>query len=740
MGPLTLKLNRRHSKNRAQFQSRLQAQQKLRRSEQEQVTDFPVPQAPKSIFLSDTTSRFDSVDDIVVAGNKTFENLDNIDFAGFRNNKALGEKTLREVREQVTEFHSDRTSKAYKQDVSRVMHARYLQGHGVQVEAHLDQKELSKLRKYFQKETSTNNVADAARAINKSLKNGEEDVNKLTLDAEKFLFTERGLPAEQFDARFADKSIKTLAKIRDFSDAWSTSQGGKFLKLTQGKDFDANRDSMAREMLAANGYQHVNSIDLDTVLSLLRDIDAEGPNTNATIRKTVNTAIAEGEKDYFVLNTMANKAILNEIGLDETTFQQLDVSDESYSGKYPELAPREARAIRTRVLRDLLRVLPADERQAAIDDLKNQDSNLILAEKTIKQHLGGRIRGLVGNAAAYGDMGAMQRANFTAALKKLPEGTRRSIFSSTPGQAKKRLETLIESKFGIEVHREAGRSPDGDPGFSPFVKDWTIQGLVDLHNAMENMSSDGRLPETLIGNATVCFVQGSPKENSMSVGPQPISSDPVGPWNRPGAFAHASGKSGFFGMAGPDKTGHDIVYLFDDALMDPNSDSALGVTIGESTLVHEFGHAIQLGGTPGADKETRVREEQLLVAEWSSLSRWNEPHDILADGKMGSFGYYYDPTVQVTNRHEVATSYGASDPIEDFAEYTPFFFAEPETAMALSVEKFLYYNQMVGNHYTPEQISQVADKLGIDAEALKKADNSMMDKVLTSAEDAGLVA
>jgi len=193
-------------------------------------------------------------------------------------------------------------------------------------------------------------------------------------------------------------------------------------------------------------------------------------------------------------------------------------------------------------------------------------------------------------------------------------------------------------------------------------------------------------------------------------------------------------------MCSPDETGHDTVYFCDDALKGTNGDSANEITIGESTIIHEFGHAIQLGGTPGADAETRMAEQQLLMAEWSSLSRWTEPQNVLADGMIKDFEYYYDPTVQVAKREEVATSYGASDPCEDFAEYTPYFFKAPEVAMELSAEKFLYLNAMVGDFYSPEQISQVAERIGLSAPDIKAAESSMVQKVASAPKEANLQA
>ncbi len=702
----------------------------------ESVERFPEPPSSgNSLFKSDLPT-YRSVDELVTSGNQSFENLDNVDFAGFRNNEELGEETLQRAKEDLIPFHADRTTEAYRKDLSRVMNARYLQGHGLQVEAHLDAREMRALRKYVQKETSTNNVADAVRSMNASLADGEQEVSALTLNAEKHLFSERGVSNEVFEQKYAGRDLKDLEKVRDFSDAWSTSQGGKFLNLAAGADFEANRDSMARAMLAAHGYQGLEALDLDTVLSLLRDIDGEGPRTNATVKETVNKSLAKGVKDYFKLSTLSNQAILRDIGMPKKALAALKVTNEELTDAFPKVVPRESRAVRTRVLRDLLRVLPTEERQGAIAELERSEANLINAEKKLKSYFGRRIAGLTGGAT-YGKMGAMQRANFTAALSKMPEEVRKSAFAQGEDGARDALEKLIEEQFGIEVHREAGKSPDGSGDDNPYIKDWPIQGLVDLYNAMSGMSKNGRLPNELRGNSTVSYVEGSAPTPSMSVGPKPIDNDPVGPWNQPGAWSHASGTSGYFGMC-DSSSGHDLVYFCDDALKGTNADSADSVTIGESTLIHEFGHAIQLGGTPGAEKAKRDLEQQVLMAEWSALSEWKEPDQLLADGRMGSFEYYYDPTVQVGKREQVATSYGASDPCEDFAEYTPFFFKAPDVAIDLSMEKFLYYNQLVGGHYSEEAVSQLAAARGFTNEDILKTGAVVQQKMKEAPRLAGL--
>ena len=75
----------------------------------------------------------------------------------------------------------------------------------------------------------------------------------------------------------------------------------------------------------------------------------------------------------------------------------------------------------------------------------------------------------------------------------------------------------------------------------------------------------------------------------------------------------------------------------------------------------------------------------------------------------------------------------------DFAEYQPYFFTAPEVAMSISAEKFLYVNQMMGQHYTPEQIDSVARKVGLGLQDVAAARGRMLAKVAAAPEKAGLV-
>ncbi len=690
--------------------------------------------APRSEDATDNVLRMTGpsdtsvlLDELVLAGNESLGNLDNVDFADFRNDSKLAKKMLAEIRRKVEKFHPEGHGKAYNEDVRRVFNARYAQGHGVQVQAHLDGSELSKLRKYLQREDSSPNVADAVRSINSSLISGQQDVEFLIGDAERALFAERGVKGERFDTVFSGLSPETLKKTRDFAGSWANSESGKFLSVAQGTNFNELRESMARSILSERGYQGAETLDLDTVLSLVRDIDVEGPTTSATIKVAVNAAIRQGETNYFELSRKGNEAILQELGLDSKRLATLRVSDKELKNAYPDLAPAEARAVRTRVLRDLLRVCPDGERTAALDSLN--DADLIGAEKVLSKHFGRRIRHFGSDAVEYTEMGAMQRANLASGLSKLPEQVRNTAFGGAASRSAANLAKVIETQFGVNVHRKAGRAPNGNSSYSRYVQTPPVQTLTDLYNALASMSKDGKLPQNLGPSTTVAYMAGAPKSPSMTPVLLRQTADPVGPWDRPGSWVHREGKSGYFGECSQDEEGHDGIFLFDDATLGPNGDGQVGVSQGEGTLIHELSHAMQLGGTPGAPTSEREASDRLRTAEWASLSRWTEPDMKLADGAIDDYFYYYDPAVQVSVRSEVATSYGASDPAEDFAEFSPFFFKDPSTAMKLSPTKFLYLNGFTGGFYDESQLARIGEEAGLNAEALRTARIDMEAKV-----------
>jgi hypothetical protein len=280
-----------------------------------------------------------------------------------------------------------------------------------------------------------------------------------------------------------------------------------------------------------------------------------------------------------------------------------------------------------------------------------------------------------------------------------------------------RLATLIEAKWDVKVHREAGAFPDKGWGYEPYVKDWTVQGLVDLHNGLERMAMGGKLPKAVNGT-TFVRMAGEAEGVSMTPGLLRPARPATPTFARPGDDAYPGGT---FGEAMTNARGKDIVALYDTALQVPNADEVAGVAAGEGTIVHEIGHAIQLGGPGGKSWAVRAAAERKLVAEWSSLSGWHEADGALADGWAGDVRYYKDPSVRVAARREVATAYAVTDPVEDFAEFTRFFYNDAKTAMRLSPEKFVYYNDLVGKPYGEAQVAALAETTGLGKAGLAKA-------------------
>lgn len=682
----------------------------------------------KPSLLGVETAAARSVDDLVVAGNQQLGTLENVDFAGFRNDREMSRAVLNEIREQVAPFHPEGRGKAYNDDVRRVYNARYAQGHGVQVQAHLDGDELGVLRKYLQVQDTVANVADAVRAINAGLSNGQQEVGNLLQGAEQALFAERGLSAETFASSFSGLSLEELRKTRDFADSWASSESGKFLLSAAGESFSDKRQAMAQAMLEQRGYRAGAWLDLATGLSLLRDSESEGPGTNATIAHAVNEAMAAGPVSYFTLSRLGNEAILRELGLSGQDLEAMAVSDRALQKAYPDVPAEESRATRTRVLRDLLRVLPDAERSQALSELKGVD--LLAAEKTLSKHLGRRLRALGLDSVKYTRMGAMQRANLLSALSKLPEALRQEAFRGDEAAACQRLRTEIQDRWGVRIRR-------GSEGETEYHRDLPLQTLADLYNALTAMSKGGKIPSGLGATTSISFMVGSPPEPSMTPTELHDKQDPVEPFRRPGESAHRRGKSGFFGECGQDERGHDGVVLYDDSTLGPNGDGPVGLSQGEGTILHELAHAVQLGGVVGASSAERARSDRKNTAEWAALSHWTEPDQRLADGAQGDYLYYYDPAVQVKHRAEVATAYGASDPSEDFAEFSPFFFRDPVAALKLAPEKFLYFDRFMGDFYGP-RVDELAEQAGLTPPMLEAARRDMLAKVAAAPAAAGI--
>jgi hypothetical protein len=269
------------------------------------------------------------------------------------------------------------------------------------------------------------------------------------------------------------------------------------------------------------------------------------------------------------------------------------------------------------------------------------------------------------------------------------------------------------------------------------VKDWSVQGISELYNGLNTMSTDGKSVAALKGTTYVRMDGSAPANPNEGMVPWTMPSPKGGKpmmMYRPGAAAYEGGTMGYRTQLGE---GQDMIVLFDAAQKMPNADEAAGISMAEGTFVHESGHAVQLGGKVGASDAQRLAQEQKLVKEWSALADWRERDGSLADGYYGQGDslrrFYKDPGVSVGHRASVVSDYGATDTVEDFAEFTRTFFNDPVAAMELSPEKFLYMNQMYENHYTPSQVNAVASTTGVGMQGLQRALESLRGKLKLAA-------
>lgn len=683
---------------------------------------------------------------------------DNLDFAGIRNDREAGAKMVAEVRASVKDelFAARRAETpgltrakfegqlraaagrdlraAYVQEVRRRVHLNVLEAHGVKGARDLAAADLAGMRRHVQDLDDAYDIADAIRGLNKGLASGLKDGKGLAIAAERHLWAERGVPAGEFAKIAGRLGPADLKRVRRFTDAWATSQSGRYLRAAAaagGQDALAIEAALTRRLAGDMGLALParGGPDHQTLLSLLRDLEPEGPRSARAVIQAVNEAMSRGETDYLRLNALANRAVLRQLGLSAHALGELEVGDKALRAAFPDLAPAEARAIQTRLLRDALRVLPDEPRAAAVEGLLARKATLIDFEQGLLPFLRKRIdAGLLNNrplaAHLRGEMSTMQQANLASSLERLPASLREQLFADLKGDparqartALDRLASLIESTFDVKVHRSQGAFPDKGWGYDPYVKDWTLQGLVDLRNGLDRMAVGGKLPKAIRGT-TFVHMDGDAPGVSMTPGLLRPAAPATPTLARPGADAYPGGT---YGEAMTNARGKDIVVLYDTALRVPNADEVAGVSAGEGTVVHEVGHAIQLGGPAGKNFATRMEAEKKLVAEWSSLSKWHEADGALADGWVGDARYYKDPAVRVGARREVATAYAVTDPVEDFAEYTRFFYNDPVTAMRLSPEKFVYFNQVVEGPYSQERLAALAELTGLGKAGLARA-------------------
>ncbi|MEB3327773.1 MAG: hypothetical protein VKQ33_00925 [Candidatus Sericytochromatia bacterium] len=691
---------------------------------------------------------------------------DAVNFDAIRADRDMWHRFVTEVRGKVREHYFTRASQAQPglsrdtfeaflktpdarplrlqmvQDVRGIVHANYLGAHGVQVHEAMPIADMVGTRRYLQTLRSNYDLADAVRGINAGLAQGLTGAAPLTLEAERLLYAERGVTRPFFSRLEAAKlQAEDLKALRGFTDHFATGQSGRYLKVAAqaaaGPDVDGLRLAVTRRLLTDAGIVlPKGELDPRLLVSLLRDMTSEDPRNLKLLVRTVNEALRRGQPGYYELDAMVNRRILGELGVPARVLEGLEVPDAALKAARPAYPEALARAEQVRLLRDRLRVLPDAQRAEAVAGLAAEKATLLDFDAHLTRLLDGQLGRLSGGPPALvGEltrgMTVQQKANFVADLARLPEGVRQAAFSGLGGATAEqhravvgRLAAAIEQRFDVAVHREAGQYPAPEAwarGRDPMVKDWTAQGVSQLYNALHRMEANGKLPQGLAGTTYVNM--GAP---SAPGGPaaEALARQTGKPlmYYKPGSSAYQGGTMGYrTAMAG----NKDLIVLFDDAMRMPNADEAVGVSMAEGTLVHESGHAVQIGGRPGMSPQAAAAHEQRLVREWSALSGWREKDGTLADGYAMVAGaprrYYKDPSVQVAERARVVSDYGATDPVEDFAEFVRTFYNDPASAMRVSPEKFLYVNQLMGDRYAPGEVNALASALRLGAEGLQGA-------------------
>lgn len=691
---------------------------------------------------------------------------DAINFRALRNDKELGHRFVTEVRTKVADFHfkaiADKNPGVTRaefdaflktpearplrlqmvQDVRGVVHANYLGAHGVQVPNSMTIADMVGTRKYLQDFSSTYDLADAVRGINAGVAKGVSQAAPLAIEAERFLYAERGV-TQPFFAKFEQAALTgpDLKKVRLFADRFATGQSGKYLKTAAqaaaGADVDALRGTITRQLMMDLGFVlPKGEVDNRVFVSLLRDLSSEDPRNIQAIIKTTNEAFRQGKTNYYELNEIANRKLLAGMGVTDEAMKALDVADDVLKAAKPDLPLPLARAEQVKLLRDRLRVLPDAQRAEAVQALQGAKATLLDFDKALAPHLDAQLGKLSGADAALvaemtRDMTIQQKTNFVTDLARLPEGVRQQAFKGLTGPVADqnkavvgRLATLIEQQFEVKVHREAGKYPmpyEWAREDDPFVKDWSVQGVSQLFNGLDRMAVNGKSPADLKGTLYVNMNGSAPSPGLVPFTTSRPTGKPI-MYYKPGSDAYKGGTMGYrTALEGQ----RDMIVLFDDAMKMPNADERIGVSMAEGTLIHESGHAIQLGGRMGMGEAAAKAHEQRLVKEWSALSAWKEKDGSFADGYSTVAGaerrYYKDPSVQVGQRPLVVSDYGATDSVEDFAEFTRTFYNDPGTAMAISPEKFLYMNQMFGDRYAPTEVNALATALGIGPDGVTKA-------------------
>lgn len=666
------------------------------------------------------------------------------------------------------------------QDVRGVVHAQNLQLHGVKVPEGMAVGDMAGVRKYLQTVDSTYDIADAVKGVNAGIAKNVQGAPKLALEGEKMLFTERGVPASAFgQLEKSGLGAEDLKKLRKFADSFSDQQSGKYLQVAAkaaGKEgsVDALRSVMTRQLASDVGVvvPQGSPVTDRTLLTLTYGLGNEHPGTAKAMVDTINAQLKAGKTEYYDIAQAMNTDMLKGLGA-EAALKKLDLPDAQIAKAAPDYPPALIRADQTKLLRDRLRGLPEAQRAEALQALQTGKASLLDFDAALKPVFEGQLKKLTGADAelvAYmtQNMTPQHRANLVTSLAKLPDDVRAQAFAGLKGDAASRYAQVVdrlvsatEGRYGVVMHREKGVFPIQNWGEDAAVQDWSIHGASELHGAMARMAKDGKLPESVKGTTYISLHNGQPligeraAQAVASVQP-PRATSKFAAAETPDVYADASlvpftmgaprgrkpllyyapGSDGYAGGTmgyRTDVDGKEFVALYDASLAMHNSREVAGSTKPFGTLVHESGHAIQMGGELGVPTAQQIAQEKRLVSEWSTLSNWREPDGSLADGYRMVGGresrYYKDPAVQVSDRRAIVTSYAATDSVEDFAEYSRIFYTDPATALRVSPEKFLYTNQLVGGRYSADQAAALAQGVGLEPSALQAALASMRAKL-----------
>ncbi|MDB5099031.1 MAG: hypothetical protein JWM80_3452 [Cyanobacteria bacterium RYN_339] len=614
-----------------------------------------------------------------------------------------------------------------------------IQKQGLKLPAGMKAADIANLGAYLKRLDNHFDLAGATASIQTALAKGKLDAGQLARGAEQALYADRGVAHLDF-ARLdkAGFSVGQLERLRRFADSHATSQGGKYLKVAargvEGADLVKAQQLVAGAIAQDAGLVvPKGGVEVKTLLSILRDLGTEDPRDAKAIVQIANQAFKTGTTDYYAINTQATRHLLGNLGADATLLNGMEVSDAALKAALPKLDAKVARAEQLRLLRDRLRVLPDGHRQAAIDVLRRSKASLTTFDGPLGNHFDAQLQALTGgNAALTGHlttgMAVQQRANLLSDFANLPADVRTKAFAGLTGapeqQAKAAVDRLAgfsEDRFGVKVHRAVGQSPFAGQGADAQVIDWSVQGVTELYNGLEKLTGGRKLGAVqgttyfhLLGDETPLSKQAASREKQLLT------------QYRPGAGAYRPNQSGLMGKEfrgmgyRTEVGGQEYVALYDTALKLDNSNRVAGISRGEGTIVHETGHVVQLGG----------KQEQQAIREWSLLSNWREPDHQVADGvfKDGS-SYYKDPAVALGDRKLVVTQYAATDPVEDWAEFSRVFMLDPKLALTVSPEKFLYMNKAYENHFTGTEIQAFAQQTGIGPLGLQRAAAALKKKL-----------